>query len=399
MEFGIFIQGWVPGPQAHDSEAEHRALLAEADLVECADRHGWKYVWISEHHALAEYSHMSASDVFMGYLARSTERIHLASGIFNLSPRVNHPVRNAERVAMLDHLTAGRFEFGTGRGAGSHEIGTFNIHDSDSTRSEWDEVIPELVRMWEQKDYTFAGRHFSLDVPHNVLPKPYGPGHPAIWVACGSPSTFSKAGRLGIGALGFNFSPISAMRPQIESYKAGIAECTDPVGEFANDNVMITNAVVCMEDRDHAREVVTRYGRGYLYSLVCLYHDTIPKPAGAPVWPEPPASLGPDMIDWAIDAGYLLCGTPDEVSEQIARGYQEVGVDQLVFGMPTDSLSHEEALEVLEVFGKQVIPEFDKDEVHSTTRYRESAKPKHPAFNAPPPDIKTIWSDRPSVTP
>src|ERR671916_365016 len=87
MEFGIFIQGWVPGPQAHDSEAEHRALLAEADLVECADRHGWKYVWISEHHALAEYSHMSASDVFMGYLARSTERIHLSSGIFNLSPR------------------------------------------------------------------------------------------------------------------------------------------------------------------------------------------------------------------------------------------------------------------------------------------------------------------------
>ena len=79
MEFGIFIQGWVPGPQAHDSEAEHRALLAEADLVECADRHGWKYVWISEHHALTEYSHMSASDVFMGYLARSTERIHLSS--------------------------------------------------------------------------------------------------------------------------------------------------------------------------------------------------------------------------------------------------------------------------------------------------------------------------------
>jgi hypothetical protein len=43
MEFGIFIQGWVPGPPAHDSDAEHRALLAEADLVECADRHEWKW--------------------------------------------------------------------------------------------------------------------------------------------------------------------------------------------------------------------------------------------------------------------------------------------------------------------------------------------------------------------
>ena len=71
MEFGLFIQGYVPGPAAHDTEQEHAALMNEADLIECADRHGWKYIWFSEHHALAEYSHMSASDVFMGYLART----------------------------------------------------------------------------------------------------------------------------------------------------------------------------------------------------------------------------------------------------------------------------------------------------------------------------------------
>jgi alkanesulfonate monooxygenase SsuD/methylene tetrahydromethanopterin reductase-like flavin-dependent oxidoreductase (luciferase family) len=151
--------------------------------------------------------------------------------------------------------------------------------------------------------------------------------------------------------------------------------------------------VVCMEDRDRARDIVTRYGRGYLYSLVCLYHDTIPVPSGAPVWPEPPSQLGPEMVDWAIEAGYLLCGTPEEVSEQIARGHQTVGVDQLVFGVPGGSASHEETLEILETFGKQVIPEFDEDPVHSTTRYRESAVPKHPTFNAPPPEIKTIWSE------
>jgi alkanesulfonate monooxygenase SsuD/methylene tetrahydromethanopterin reductase-like flavin-dependent oxidoreductase (luciferase family) len=392
VEFGIFIQGYVPGPKAHETEAEHAALLHEAALVECADRNGWKYVWVSEHHALAEYSHISASDVFMGYLARATERIHLGSGIFNLSPRVNHPVRNAERVAMLDHLTNGRFEFGTGRGAGSHEIATFNIHDANSTKSEWDEVVREIPRMWAQKDYTFQGQHFAMDTPHNVLPKPYRKGHPAIWVACGNPATFGKAGALGIGSLGFNFSPIHDMKPLIDAYKEGIAGCDEPLGEFVNDNVMITNAVVCMEDRDHAREIVTRHGRGYLYSLVCLYHDTFPKPAGAPTWPEPPVAMPADAIDWAIDAGYLLCGTPDEVCEQIAKGHAKVGVDQLVFGMPTDSVSQDEVTECLESFGKGVIPEFDKDPVHSTTRYRENARPKFPMFNNPPPKIDTIMS-------
>ncbi len=393
MEFGIFVQGYVPGPAAHDSESEHAALLGEAALVECADRNGWKYVWVTEHHGLAEYSHISASDVYLGYLARCTERIHLGSGIFNLSPRVNHPVRNAERVAMLDHLTGRRFEFGTGRGAGSHEIATFNIHDSDSTRAEWDEVVHELPRMWERKDYTFQGRHFSVDTPHNILPKPYGAGHPALWVACGSPPTFGKAGRLGIGALGFNFSPIQQMKPQIDNYKQGIAECDEPLGQYVNDNVMITNAVVCMDDGAHAREIVLRERRGYLYSLVCLYHDTIPKPAGAPTWPEPPSGLGVEALEWAIAEGYLLCGTPDEVCEQLEKSYARVGVDQLVFGMPGDDKSHDEAIECLELFGSKVIPEFDGDPVHSTTRYREKASPRWGPFEHEPPAVSTIYDE------
>ncbi len=390
MEFGIFLQGFVPGPAAHTTEGEHTALMKELDFVRTADQHNWKYVWVSEHHALPEYSHTSSSEVFLAYAAATTERIHLCSGIFNLSPRANHPVRNAERVTMLDHVSEGRFEFGTGRGAGSHEVASFNIMDTDSTRSEWDEVIWELPKMWERKDYTFRGEHFALDVPHNILPKPYGVGHPPIWVACGSPSTFGKAGRLGIGAIGFNFNPIHAMKPQIDAYKQGIAECEEPVGQFVNDNVMITNAVVCMEDGQRAREIMTRRANGYLYSLVCLYHDTFPKPDGAIVWPDAPLQLTPEMVDLAIDMGAVLCGTPDEVNGQLAR-YADVGVDQLVFGMP-NNLTHDEATECLELFGDQVIPEWDKDPEHRTTAMRRSAVPKYGPFEHEPPHIETVFT-------
>ena len=392
VEFGMFLQGYVPGPAAHTTEGEHRALMNELDLVVTADRHNWKYVWVSEHHALAEYSHTSSSEVFLGYCAAQTERIHLGSGIFGLSPRANHPVRNAERATMLDHVSEGRFEFGTGRGAGSHEVATFNIHDTSSTKAEWDEVIWEIPRMWERKDYTFQGEHFAMDKPHNVLPKPYGVGHPPIWVACGSPATFGKAGSLGIGALGFNFSPIAEMRPQIEAYKSGIADCTEPVGQFVNDNVMITNAVICMEDGDKAREIMTREANGYLYSLVCLYHDTFPVPEGAIVWPEAPKQLDRATVDLAIEYGGVLCGTPDEVNEQLAA-YAEVGVDQLVFGMP-NNLTHDEATECLELFGDKVIPNWDKDPVHRTTRMRETARPKFGPFENEPPAIETIFTRR-----
>jgi alkanesulfonate monooxygenase SsuD/methylene tetrahydromethanopterin reductase-like flavin-dependent oxidoreductase (luciferase family) len=188
----------------------------------------------------------------------------------------------------------------------------------------------------------------------------------------GSSPTFEKAGRHGIGALGFNFSPIHEMRPMIEAYKKGIAECTEPVGRYINDNVMLTNGVLCFSDEKRAREIATRQNRGYLYSLVCLYHDTFPKPDWAPVWPEPPIRLNADMVGGAIASGSLLCGTPEQICEQL-KIYETTGVDQVAFGFPND-LSHDEALECIELFGREVIPEFDKDPVHSTDHYRATAR-------------------------
>ena len=387
MEFGIFLNGYLPGPAAHVSECEHEMITREGQYVVQADRFGWKYAWFGEHHSLTEYSHLSAPEVLMANLAARTERIHLASGINNLSPRVNHPVRNAERAAFLDHVTDRRYEWGTGRGAGSHEIATFNILDKDSTKSEWEEVIREIPRMWEQRDYTFEGQHFTVPTPHNVLPKPYGQGHPPIWVACGNPGTYARAGELGIGAIAFNFEPVFALQGRIAAYKEAIAGCGEPLGQFKNDNVMMTNAVICLDDRDRARAIAASRGRGYLYSMVCLYHDTMPKPDYAPVWPAPPLAMAnEDNLDDLIAAGWLLCGTPDEVCEQVER-YHTVGCDQVVFGLPGDGMEHEEVLEMLELFGTKVIPEFDLDPVHSTTRYRETAVRKYPDFAHPVPDV------------
>src|SRR5258708_21548709 len=92
MEFGIFVQSYVPGFRMEvDPDAEHHAIEHDLELIRAADRAGFKYVWVTEHHFLHEYSHLSANDVFIGYAARDTERIHLGSGIFNPLPQVNHP--------------------------------------------------------------------------------------------------------------------------------------------------------------------------------------------------------------------------------------------------------------------------------------------------------------------
>lgn len=387
MEFGIFLNGYLPGPAAHDTDCEHEMLGREQAYVIQADQHNWKYAWFGEHHALTEYSHLSAPEVVMGYLAAKTERIHLSSGIVSFPTTKEHPVRFAERAAMLDHITGGRYEFGTGRGAGSHEVATFNGTQTSDTKAMWEEVIHEIPRMWDQRDYSFDGEHFSVPKPHNILPKPWGKGHPALWVACGNPATFAKAGSMGIGAIAFNFEPAPELKGRIEAYKEAAESPTEIVGQYQNNNVMMTNAVLCLEDRDRAREIALTDGRGYLISLVQLYHDTMPYFAHLPRWPERPTKI-PDeeTLDMLIDMGAMLCGNPEEVTEQLAK-YQDVGCDQVVFGVPPEGITHDEILECIELFGDKVIPEYDTDPVHSTTRYREQAQRKFPEFGHPVPDV------------
>ena len=74
--------------------------------------------------------------------------MHIGSGIINITPPVNHPARVAERVAMLDHLSEGRFEFGTGRGSSTTEQAGFGINDPELTKEMFDEAIVEFTKMW-----------------------------------------------------------------------------------------------------------------------------------------------------------------------------------------------------------------------------------------------------------
>src|SRR5580698_1117389 len=126
MEFGIFVQGYIPKwKSAADPDAEHTSLMEDLELAKAADKAGFKYIWASEHHFLEEYSHLSGN----------------------------------------------RFEFGTGRGAGSHEILGFlpGMDDLSGTKEIWEDVIAEFPKMWLQDEYQgYQGKFWSLP-PRKIL--------------------------------------------------------------------------------------------------------------------------------------------------------------------------------------------------------------------------------------
>ena len=377
MEFGLFIQNYVPNSRRDvDPEAEHHAIFEDLAAVEAADKAGFKFVWATEHHFLDEYSHLSANGEVLGYLAGRTERIHLGSGIFNPLPQVNHPAKVAERVNYLDQLSHGRFEFGTGRGAGSHEILGFLDHvgitNCDLTKDIWEEVIGEFPKMFMQETYEgFKGVNWSLPPGRKILPRSYqkAGAHPAMWYAAGNPASYEMAGRKGLGVLGFSLDSLDKVEKVRAGYQKGI-DSAEPIGAFVNKNLMSCIAAYVDEDSDKAKQSFIDCNPGYLTANVYRYHDTFPRPAFIPPWPEinPPPTL--DLVNAATTYGGLVCGNPDEALEQCKR-WESTGIDQLVFGIGPAPI--EQTLKTIELLGKHVIPKIDTDPEVSTARYRRTA--------------------------
>lgn len=387
MEFGLFNSLYTPQQaiQGRDpAVVMHERLMNEVDWTIAADRAGFKYTWATEHHFLTQYSHLSANEVFLPYVAARTERIHLGTGIFNITPPVNHPARVAERVAMLDHLSEGRFEFGVGRGSSSTEQKGFGIQDPELTKEMADETLAQFKYMWRDGLYSYDGKFFSMP-PRNVLPKPYSDPHPPLWVAAGNPGTFEKAARMGIGVLCFTTGSPEMLAPLVDLYKNTI-EDAEPVGEYVNNNVMVTSQMLCLEDGQKARDIACNMTSGYQNSLVFHYLDTFPKPPFVPDWPELIPEPTPAEMEERIGAGLVCVGTPEEVSRSV-KGYADIGADQLVFGQLSSTMPIEVAIEAVETFGKHVLPEYDRDPVHSTQRQREAYVAEHGPTTRTLPDV------------
>jgi alkanesulfonate monooxygenase SsuD/methylene tetrahydromethanopterin reductase-like flavin-dependent oxidoreductase (luciferase family) len=374
MEFGIFAQLFVPRFERDaDPDAEHKRIMRNVDISLAAERAGLKYVWCPEHHFLDEYSHMPGPEVFLSYVGARTERIHLGSAIFNITPPVNKPARVAETVALMDHLLDNRFEFGTGRGSSTTEVFGFDIDDLALTKEMWRETITEIPKMWKHGKYAYEGKFFRMP-EREVFPKPHGALHPAMWVAAGSPPTFTEAGELGLGAFCFSEGSPTDIEPLVRNYKNAVANAT-PVGDYVNDNIMAVTNLVCMEDRNAAFETAANMQMNYYTSLMHHWLDNIPTPDWFPKWPAILPEPTPEQIEKATASGLAVVGDPDDCAKAIQR-WADIGVDQLTFSPTTNTLSTQVVIDSMELFGKEVLPKFDKDPVHSTTRYRQEAAGK-----------------------
>ena len=247
MQFGLLFEMQRP---FEGTTVDWNTLYKET-LEQCAfaDQLGYDMLWFVEHHFLIGFSGSPCPEVMFGALSQVTKRIRLGFGVCILPN--HHPVRVAERVAMLDQLTDGRIEVGTGRSNAYEQLG--QGIDPRDTRAMWEESITMLPKIWQSDEFSHEGQFWKVPT-RRVLPKPYQSPHPRLYLACTQTDSFNVAADHGIGVLSSGTFATNILAEHVRNYRERVKRST-PVGAFVNEfwgnNVM----AYCGADDAEAKEL------------------------------------------------------------------------------------------------------------------------------------------------
>jgi len=380
MKFGIFYELQLPKPWGPDDE---RRLVQDAlAQVELADRLSLDYAWAVEHHFLEEYSHCSASEVFLAAAAARTKRIRLGHGIRQVIANYNHPARTAEAVAMLDLVSNGRADLGIGEGATRLELGGFGIPAKEK-RAMALEAAEQIANMMVMTPYPgFEGRSFRMPC-RNVLPKPVQKPHPPMWMACTNRDTIKVAASRGLGALAFSFIDEAEARSWSRIYYDIIrSDACVPLGHSVNANIAMVSAFSLHADR----EVAARRGQEgfefFRFAISALVtNDTVPGRSrlfeqfqnerdGAMLDANPARA---ESLASAFQQSRGI-GTAGDFRDHV-RSFEAAGVDQIILLQQAGRNRHEHICESLELLGREVLPEFAANAAQRERRKAEELAP------------------------
>ena len=396
MKFGLLYEMQRP---FQGTDIDWNKLYKET-LEQCqlADQVGFDNLWFVEHHFLTGFSGSPCPEVMFGALSQITKQIRIGFGV-NILP-YHHPVRVAERVAMVDQLTDGRVEFGTGRSNAYEQTG-LGI-DPRETRALWEESIRMLPQIWQSDEFSWEGKFWNVP-QRRVLPKVYQKPHPRMYLACTQTESFQLAGKMGLGVLSSASYATDVLREHVKTYREAVKNA-QPVGAFINNFWGNNVHAYCGEDNEEARELAalsmkTFFGpdKPYIQGRINAYEELLEAWGGVPdhlksdfgrwlrqsdeAHKEQAAQVGisldsgPGAARAAVaqldantlaDRGVIIAGDPESCIKAV-KMYEDIGVDQVMMIMQTETIPHEKVMGSIELFGKQVIPACREATVGATT--------------------------------
>ncbi len=372
MKFSMIFEAQLTDPSV---EREHQVLRDCVEQAVLADEVGFDAVWAVEHHGLKWYAHMSAPEIFLSWVAARTQRIRIGHGVVCMPFQFNHPVRVAERAAMLDVLSGGRVNLGAGRGATPQETSMCGV-DPDRTYAEVEEALRIIGQVWQDPDGEFEWHGDLLDIdPHPLLPRSVQRPHPPLYMACTKKDTLKLAADYGIGALVLGFAGVEEIAELRRIYDAAIADRDGSqfVSTVTNDHFSALCPTIVLDDREGARQIGARGQRFFAQSIKHWY--------GAGPVPDEAVEAGVDEVAALKQAAddhvaYLheaeipvkaastsifnvehAYGSPEDAIAYVER-LKDAGADEVMCLIQMGTVPQEACLETIRHWGEKVIPHF-----------------------------------------
>ena len=345
MDFGLFLE--FP---CSEGGTEHDAFRDAFALVDNAEEQGVDSVWLAEYHF--NPGRVLASPVTIcSAIAARTERMRIGLAVLLLP--LGNPIRIAEEIATLDHISDGRVEFGVGRGTFPNVHEVFHTPFSES-RPRFEESLEIILKAWTNESFSFSGEYYSYQ-DLEVTPKPFQKPHPPIHVGITSEETFPIIGRMGYPIL-INPSRVfslSELKPYIQEYRREWKEAGHPgeakVGLRVPVYVAETEEQAYSEPRESALFSKERLGNRV---AEYAHHSD-----GTKGWQDQAERIqAMDYDDWLRDK--VAYGTPEAVVERLGILEEDLGLNQIMFEVNFGSLiPRERQLNCLKMFTQKVIPQ------------------------------------------
>jgi alkanesulfonate monooxygenase SsuD/methylene tetrahydromethanopterin reductase-like flavin-dependent oxidoreductase (luciferase family) len=219
VHFGVFVEEMRQGV---DQAAAFRDIFATADR---AEEWGLDCVWLGEIHFTPVRSVISASLQVASAIATRTRRLRVGTAVQVLP--LNHPLRIAEEVATVDHISEGRFEFGIGRSGVVRTYDVYGVPYGES-QARFREALEIIRRAWAGEPFSYDGEFYKVQNA-TVVPRPFQVPHPPIRMATTSDETFPAAGRMGLPIfIGLRATEIPDLQFQLAPYREAWREAGHP---------------------------------------------------------------------------------------------------------------------------------------------------------------------------
>jgi len=378
MKIGYFcnITNWKKKP--------YTEILDNArDIAIYCDKNSWNSIWFTEHHFNHEGMESTPNPLMICTdVAARTKQIRLGQAC-NVITFWN-PIRLAEDIAALDHLSKGRVEVGIGRGVYGREAVHMNVEadlkDQAKNKRLFEETLTIMKKAWTEKFFSHKGEFYTYPSPNfiwqhdmsppnedfidlktnqikkiSVIPQPYQKPHPTLWQVVDSTGSIESAAKNGINCIMW-IPTVKTLKKRFEIYKNAKSDTEKrdvPMGE----GISLVRDVFVAETMEDAKRLAGRQMVDYM-RWVCHWRGLGNHMDPGEELPQTKGKLDSLNYDF-LHKRNMLFGTPDYVVKKIKELQSELNLQNLLVWSSMPGVKHEDAMRSIKLFNDEVIPKIN----------------------------------------